>query len=480
MDQRSFIGFALAGLALSMFLGCSTAVKHAANKPNVLFIAVDDLRPDFGCYGNTAVKSPNMDRLASEGLLFQRAYCQMALCMPSRASLLSGYRTENINYTGKVIGHVPKNTVTLPQLFRKSGYTTVSIGKVYHYNIDDPEGWVRRYTDTFYEHDGYCSGYQLPENINLLQNYFTGKRMKGNLPASEITEITNTPDEKTPDGIIARRAIEELQKLKKTGEPFFLAAGFYRPHMPLTAPKKYWDMYDRTKIKLPADFLQPDDGIKRWDWEEVRRYGGTPLSGPMPEEKAKEIIHGYHASITFVDVQIGKVLDELQKLGLDKNTIVVLWSDNSWTLGEHGRWSKVKNYEIATRVTMMMKVPWLKAQKSTPALAELIDMYPTLAELCKLPAPGYLEGTSFVPLLTDPDRPWKTGAFSCLFTKARTIRTDRYRLIEHPDGQLELYDHANDPAEDLNLAKNPAHADTLKKLQEALNVGWRSAQPTTK
>ena len=444
-----------------------------AGKPNVLFIVVDDLRPDFGCYGNRGVISPNMDRLAAEGLLFQRAYCQFPLCMPSRASVLSGFRPESINKTLRVTGRVPAKTVTLPQLFRNNGYTTVSIGKVYHENDDDPAGWVRRYTDTFGEGNGYCSGYQLEEDRALVQNYLHGKR-----PASPIAEITDTPDEKFPDGIIAQHAIEELRKFKQSGEPFFLAPGFYRPHMPETAPKKYWDMYDVSKITLPADFHQPDDGIPRYDWDEVRRYGDCPRSGPMPEAKAREIIRGYHASVTFVDTQVGKVLRELRRLGLDKNTIVLLWSDNGWNLGNHGRFSKETDYEPSAHITMMLKVPWLPGKQVTTALVELVDIYPTLAELCRLSAPDYLEGTSVVPLLADSQCPWKTAAFSCLFgAKARTIRTDRYRLIEHPGGQLELYDHRNDPAEDKNLAANPAFAATLKELQAALQAGWYAAKP---
>lgn len=483
MNRREFLAGAVAGAALfslPAWVRAAVPVTKPA-KPNVLFIVVDDLRPEMGCYGQPAVQSPHMDRLAAEGLLFQWAYCQFALCMPSRSSVLSGYRPESINKTGLVSGHVPADTVTLPQLFRNNGYTTVSIGKVYHGNNDDPAGWVRRYTDTFAAEgqwsSGYCSGYQLASNRALVQNYLQGKRKQG-LAASNISEITDTPDEKTPDGVIAQRAIEELQKFKSSGEPFFLAAGFYRPHMPLTAPKKYWDMYDRRKIALPPDFRQADDGIPRNDWDEVRRYGDCPLKGPMPEDKALEIVHGYYASVSFVDAQIGKVLDELGRLGLDKNTVVVLWSDNGWSLGEHGRFSKQTNYETSTHIAMMLKVPGFPGQQVTPAITELVDLYPTIAELCKLPAPGYLEGTSLVPLLSDPQRPWKSAAFSCLASaESRTIRTDRYRLITHPGGQIELYDHVDDPAEDHNLAKDPAFARTLMELQSALKAGWRSARP---
>jgi len=454
------------------------AVTARPDKPNVLFIAVDDLRPDFGCYGNAEVRSPHMDRLAAEGLLFRRAYCQYPLCMPSRASVLSGYRPESINNTHRVSGRVPGGTVTLPQLFRTAGYTTVSVGKVYHENDDNPAAWVRRHTDTFAAEgkwcNGYCSGYQLQANRDTVQNYLQGKRRQG-LPASAIAEITDTPDDRTPDGLIARLAVEELRRFKQSGEPFFLAAGFYRPHMPLTAPKKYWDLYDRSRIELPANFPRPPGG-PRSDWDEVRRYGDCPLTGPMPVDKAREIIHGYHASVTFVDVQVGRVLDELRRLALDRSTVVVLWSDNSWRLGEHGLWSKPACSEVPTRIAMMLKVPWLAASGSTSALVELVDIYPTLAELCRLPAPGYLEGTSMVPLLGDPKRAWKTAAFSRV-GKIRTMRTDRFRLIQHPSGQLELYDHRHDGAEDRNLAQDPAHANTLKELQALLAAGWRAARP---
>ncbi len=402
--------------------------------------------------------------------------------MPSRSSLLSGYRPESLqNRAGPLTGKAPAGTITLPQLLRSSGYTTVSIGKVYHYNNDDPEGWVRRYTETFASEgqwsSGYCSGYQLATNQSLVQNYLQGKRLKEGLPASPITELTETPDEETPDGLIARLAVEQLQQLQKTGEPFFLAAGFYRPHMPLTAPKRYWDLYDRGSFRLPANFRQADDGIPRGDWGEVRRYGDCPMTGPMPDDKALEIIHGYHASISFVDAQIGKVLQELGRLGLDRNTIVVLWSDNGWHLGQHGRWSKPTNFESVTRIVLMISAPGMPRHQRTDALVELIDIYPSLCELCGLQAPDYLEGTSFVPLMREPTRPWKTAAFSCLTDyTTRSIRTDRYRFIERANGQNELYDYQLDPEEDHNLAGEPKMRELVKEMQTALHAPRRTAK----
>jgi len=475
----------LAGLICVAALTAAGDGMDAAetSRPNVLLIAVDDLNPLLGCYGGPLVKSPHLDRLAAAGTLFRRAYCQTALCMPSRSSLLSGYRPETLrNKARPLTGNAPPGTVTLPQLFRRNGYTTVSVGKVYHYNNDDPDGWVRRHTDTFAAEgawcDGYCSGYQLPANQATVENYLRGKRFQDGSPAAAIAELTDTPDERTPDGIVAQRVIEELRELQRAGTPFLLAAGFYRPHMPLTAPQKYWDLYERAQFTLPANFRQPDDGLPRDDWGEVRRYGDCPLRGPMPEDKAREIIHGYHASVSFVDAQIGKVLDELRRLELDRDTIVLLWSDNGWQLGTHGRWSKPVNCEACARIVLMISVPGRPQNQQSDALVELIDIYPTLAELCGLAPPAHLEGTSFAPLLSAPGRPWKSAAFTCLIDyTTRSIRTDRYRFVQRASGQNELYDYREDPAEDHNLAGDPAAQAVVAELQAALEAGWREARP---
>lgn len=475
----------LGGLCAATLWGPAGSVREsAAARPNVLFIAVDDLRPELGCYGHRIVKSPNIDRLAADGLLFRRAYCQAALCMPSRSSLLSGYRPETLrNKARRLTGNAPPGTVTLPQRFRNAGYTTVSVGKVYHYNDDDPDAWVRRHTDTFPESEawchGYCAGYLLPENRARLPNYFRARRgPTAPLPRPSMSECLDRPDAGCPDGIVAGRAIEELNRFKSSGEPFFLAAGFYRPHLPWTAPKKYWDLYDRAQIRLPANFDFPDDGIPREDWGEVRRYGDSPETGPVAPDQARQMIHAYYASVSFVDAQIGRVLDALRRLGLDKSTIVILWSDNGWQLGDHGRWSKPTNYEVCARITLMISVPGMPGGQKTDALVELIDIYPTLAELCRLSLPGHLEGTSFAPLLESPGRPWKTAAFTGLIDyTTRSVRTDRWRFIERASGQNELYDCHGDPAEDRNLAADPASQPIVRQLQATLKAGWRAATP---
>ncbi len=458
---------------------CMFSAEKPSRHPNILFIAVDDLRPELGCYGNKQIKSPNMDELARQGLLFERAYCQTAVCMPSRVSVLSGYRPESFGFSDRFSSKaLPDETVSLPQLFKDNGYTTVSIGKIYHRNNDNPTGWTRRHEDTFHEGSlcqGYCSGYQLESNRGVLNNYF--KRLTAaNLPRPNSCEMSDTPDEAHPDGMIASRAIEELRKLKNDEKPFFLAAGFYRPHLPFTPPKKYWDLYKRKDIDLPSNPQLVKNGITRNGWDELRRYGDIPNKGPVSKEKARELIHGYYASVSFTDAQIGKVWAELKRLGLEEETVIVLWGDHGWNLGEHGWWCKHINVETSTRTAMMISVPWLQKGKSTSALVELVDIYPSLCGLAGIKPPAYLEGTSLVPLIEDPQQSWKKAVFSEI-DGARTMRTNRYRLIKHQDKRYELFDHMNDPDEDVNVADNPGYADDFETLKIQLKEGWHAALP---
>jgi iduronate 2-sulfatase len=461
-------------------LGGSKAQKDI-NKPNVLFLIVDDLRPELGCYDNSNVISPNIDNIADQGLVFNNVYCQTAICMPSRVSVLSGLRPESTAMAGRITQKsVPAEVISLPQLFKNAGYSTISIGKVYHFNDDDSEAWTKRYTDTFYEGHlchGYCSGYQLKSNTKPFANYF--KSIKGedsNLPRPSSIELSNTPDEKYPDGMIANRAIAELRKLKNENKPFFLAAGFYRPHLPFAIPERYWNLYKNVNIKTAPNPQPVVNGITNYDWNELRRYGDIPNHGNLSKGKAKEMIHGYYASITFTDTQIGKVMSEFKKLGLDKNTIVILWSDHGWNLGEHGWWCKHTNYEVSTRSTMIISTPDMKKSQFTDALVELIDIYPSLCELVNIKTPDYLEGTSFVPLMNEPERPWKTAIFS-QFGNARTIRTESYRLIEHRNGQIELFDRVKDPSENNNVADQIEYLEIQNLLLNQLKAGWKEARP---
>ncbi len=461
-------------------------------KPNVLVIAVDDLRPELGCYGNGKVVTPNFDRLAASGLVFDRAYAQISVCMPSRVSLLSGIRPEKLNRSGKLTGHLPPGADSLPQYFKQHGYDTISIGKVYHFNDDDEAGWTKRYTITFQEGDmcnGYASGYHTAKSLDVLPNYFKRIDRAKDLPRPDCYEIVDRPDDDYPDGKITSAVIGELREHRRTGKPFFLAAGYYRPHLPHTAPKKYWDLYRRNELDLADNPCPVKDGIGNTDWDELRRYGDIPKSGPVSDDKARQLIHGYYACVSFIDAQLGRVLDELERLGLRENTAIVLWGDHGWNLGEHTWWSKNTNYEISTRIALLASVPGITKGETTAALSEMVDVYPSLCELAGLPIPSHLDGTSFVPLLRNPLRPWKKAAFS-VWIGSRTMRTDRYRLTRYEKavseptrwqfpstGVFELFDHEMDPGENVNVADRPEYRTALVELTARLDAGPEAARP---
>lgn len=459
---------------------------------NVLFIAVDDLRPSLGCYGDTVARTPNIDRLAERGLLFERAYCQQALCGPSRASLMTGRRPDALRvYDLKThFRETVPDVITLPQYFKQNGYFTQAFGKVYHAHPaqPDPPSWsVPEQLLDIPKRDEYL----LPAN-----------RVRGFINPMEkgtATEAVEAPDNAYQDGQVAQAAIEALQSMK--GKPFFLAVGFKRPHLPFTAPKKYWDLYERTGIPLPPDRTPPEctpeEAALRYDWQphsgELRGYTDMPSSGPVSLEKSLELIHGYYACVSYVDAQIGRVLEALKQLGLEERTIVVLWSDHGYHLGEKGLWGKKDNTEMATRVPLILSVPGqARPGAKTRALVELVDLYPTLAGLCGLPLPAHLEGTSFAPLLDgksgSPGAPWKKAAFSQYPRQNNTVmgysvRTGRFRYNEYVElasGKIldrELYRPAEDPYETRNLAGEPAYAGEIKKLENLLKAGWKGALP---
>ena len=469
---------------------------------NVLFVAVDDLRPELGCYGHPLVQSPHLDRLAAQGLRFNRAYCQEALCNPSRASLLTGLRPATLGVYDLATHFRDRkpDVVTLPQVFKQNGYASVSIGKIFHTtngNHDDPESWSEppwRGPGSDAEDGASPAPVQAGEDPKAV------KPAKAAKPAKPVTaDHSNTLPFRAPDceddalldGKIATKAVTVLQRLKD--KPFFLAVGFHKPHLPFVAPKKYWDLYPPDQIKLaPNPFLPKDaPAFASNDASELRRYKNIPPTGPVADETARNLVHGYSACVSFVDAQVGRVLAELDRLGLREKTIVILWGDHGYHLGEHGTWTKRTNWEIATRVPLILSVPGQKsAGAATEALVEFVDIYPTLTELCRLAPPGNLEGTSLVPLLAEPGRAWKAAAFS-IYPKntpgagkgfGRALRTDRYRLVEWAaDGSekrlYELYDHRTDPQENVNIATLPANQALLRELTAQLHAGWREARP---
>jgi iduronate 2-sulfatase len=484
-NLKSFIGM----VVLLCLFGSTTAIQAQGNetthKKNVLFIAVDDLRPQLGYYGHKEIKSPNIDRIAAEGLLFERAYCQQAVCSPSRISLLTGLRCETTKIYGlvRLKKDVLPDIVSLPQHFKNNGYETISLGKIYHHNQDDPEAWTKPPLRLM-----VGSGYVTAEGKKLVKLNKESNPKSGT--KGPVTEAADVPDNGYSDGKLADKAIEELQLLKD--KPFFLALGFRKPHLPFTAPKKYWDMYDPQKLKLADNPFYPE-GVTPYtmnNFGELRNYYNMPRGKErVNDELARHLIHGYYACVSYIDAQIGRVIDELERLGLKDNTIIVLWGDHGWKLGEHDSWCKHTNFEIDTNAPLLISDPQItKKGIRTRALTEFIDIYPTLCELTGLPKPEHLEGLSFKPLMENPDLPWKKAA-SSIWVQAKyrydletqvigyAIKTDRYRYIEWrhtKSGEIkarELYDHQVDPQENKNVVEKAEYAETVVKLEAQMRQG---------
>ncbi|MEY3896569.1 MAG: hypothetical protein RLZZ214_2089 [Verrucomicrobiota bacterium] len=451
------------------------ANEAITRRPNILFIAIDDLRPEIGCYGDTAAKTPNIDRVAKAGLIFGRAYCQQAVCSPSRTSMLTGCRPDTTR-VWNLSTHFRKalpDVVTLPQHFKNNGYLTRGLGKIYHSGLDDKESWSVPSTNPNAPH-----GAEKDDG-------------DGRGPAFEVYE---GPETDLFDGELSAMAVAALGEVANQPKPFFLAVGFIKPHLPFIAPKKYWDLYNPDTIPLaPNPFPQKDvPTFAVSGGGELHGYDGVPKERVLPDAYARKLKQGYFASTSFVDAQIGKLLDELDRLKLRENTIVVIWGDHGWKLGEHAAWAKHTNVENDTRAPLIISVPGMtNAGKTTPALVEFVDIYPSLADLAGLPKPENQEGFSFKPLFDDPSRPWKSAAFS-QYPRGRrgkeimgyTMRTDQYRFTQWVNGKdhtkviaSELFDHQADPLENTNVANIPANQEIVKKLAAQLSAGWKAALP---
>ncbi len=459
----------------------------AAPKPNVLLICVDDLKPILGCYGDKLVKSPNIDRLAARSVQFDRAFCNQAVCSPSRNSLLTGLRPQTLGIydLGTNFRRARPDAVTLPQLFKQHGWRTEGMGKIFHVghgNTNDPASWSTPYWTA------NVVAYALPASkaksgLTREEALFSNKSAK-DLPRGAAYESADVPDNTYPDGALADHAIERLRAAKeKPAEPFFLAVGFVKPHLPFVAPKKYWDLYDRASFKL-AEVRAAPEGAPSYAPQsggELRQYSGIPESGPIPDDLQRTLLHGYHAAVSYMDAQLGRVLAELDKLGLAQNTIVVLWGDHGWHLGDHGIWCKHTNYEQAARIPLLVAGPGVMAGAKTGSLVETVDIYPTLAELAGLPAPAGLDGRSFAATLRHPVALTKDHTIHVYPRNApgkgqvigRAIRTERYRLVEWKkigapasEADLELYDYEADPLERKNLAAT--QPEIVAKLQAML------------
>jgi iduronate 2-sulfatase len=449
-----------------------------AERPNVLLILVDDLKPALGCYGDVAAKTPNIDRLAARGMRFDLAYCNQAVCAPSRFTLMLGSHSTSTGLygLGSSLREVLPGAVTMPQHFAQhGGYRTESLGKVFHIghgNDGDPASFsVLHFKDKVIEYlDPVSTGGQLTREEAL----FTNQKLEQikSLPRGAAFESPIANDEDYADGRVAAETIKRLQAAQKRrdqdGSPFFVAAGFVRPHLPFSAPQQYWDLHDPLKLPMPGVENHPAGAprVAQKRGGEIAAYKPVPEDrAPLSPELSRQLVHGYYASVSFVDAQIGKVIDALEHLGLDSNTIIVLWGDHGFHLGDHGIWTKHTNYEQATHIPLLISAPGVtKPNTSTRQLAESVDIFPTLAELAKLPVPKGpqpMNGLSLVPVLKDPSARVRDHAFHAYPNQklGRAIRTERYRFVEwrqpgapFDSAELELYDYEIDPLETKNLA----------------------------
>lgn len=463
------------GCQLLFLVWCWSGIVVASDQPNVLFIAVDDLRPELACYGRRHIHSPNIDALAGRGTLFERAYCMVPTCGASRASLMTGIRPSRErfkNYLTWAENDAP-GIPTLNTTFRQQGYTTISLGKIFHHKTDSLAGWSetpwRPTTNDWQDLSAMRSA--IDEHR---QRYPLREKVRG-MPY----ESFDGPDESYRDGEVATAAIGWLKRFaNQPDQPFFLAVGFYKPHLPFCAPKKYWDMYDPDDIKLPDNPDAPQNappGAVHTSGE-LRAYASIPPEGPVSIDTAKKLIHGYYACVSFTDAQIGRVVKSLDDLGFADNTVVVLWGDHGWQLGEHGMWNKHSCFETSMHAPLVIAAPDSKFQQGTRvrSLVEFIDIYPTLCELSGLKSPDHLQGASLVPLMRDPRASWKSFAVG-RYKTGDTIRSDTHRYTEFRgrnnglDGEM-IYDHRTDPHENTNVIERADQTKVATDLARELSL----------
>lgn len=493
-------------------------------KPNILFISIDDLRPTLGAYGDPIAITPNMDKLASEGFTFRETFAQVAVCAPSRASLMTGVRPDSTRvwHLEDKFREINPNAVTMPQYFSKFGYHTVNIGKIFHNYMpdsaswDEPdlrpaqylrEDWMKRDGETFYisEEINRSQAINRDSLLKLLPNRYADGWNTG--PA---WESANVHDTMYYDGAQTELAKRTLSRLAKTDEPFYMGLGYFRPHLPFAVPEKYWNLYDPSKIPLAKNPNVPKNapGYTMNSMYELRHYDGFGNIGHpqssyrMGKDTARVLKHGYYASVSYVDALLGNLIAHMKKIGIYENTIIILWGDHGWKLGEHNSWGKMTNYNIDLKVPMIIRYPNQKNKGAqTFAITELVDMFPSLCELAGIKAPDYMQGTSFVPLMNNPKRNWKSAAFSQFHRKPKeaadgkrymgySINTKKYHYIEWytwdtkngTRGQLkdtELYDLQKDPLETVNISGESKLSNVVSGLSVQLASGWKKAKPNS-
>lgn len=481
----------LSGIMFFIILGlsCNPRNEKTQQKPNVLFICVDDLRTELRCYGNEYIKSPHLDKLASEGFLFTRHYVNVPTCGASRHCLLTGQLPVSVAHTRN---DITANTISgqpekeIPETFihqlKRNGYNTVGIGKITHH----PDGYVYGYLEE------PSDILELPHSWNEMlmpdekwgsgHNAFFGYADGTNRHTYDKNvypyEMADVEDEDYPDGLIANLAMEKLKELKEKDQPFFLGVGFFKPHLPFTAPKKYWDLYNRDELPVAPFAAVPENSCKAslHGSGELNQYKKgeekASLNAAVSDDYARKLRHAYFACVSFIDAQIGQLLDELDKLGLAENTIVVVWGDHGWHLGDHLIWGKHALFERALNSTFIMRVPGIENGKTIEQIVSTTDIYPTLMELCSTPVTHSLDGMSLLGLLKNPATDeWRNSAYS-YWREGYSVRTERYRLMRYyreEEPAVELYDHKFDPNETKNIAdENP---EVVKQLFPVLEKG---------
>jgi len=442
--------------------GAAIAAQPTREHASVLFIAIDDLRPELGCYGADHIKSPHIDALASRGITFHRAYCQFPVCGPSRASLLSGlYPTaERFKDNNAWVEREASGLDTLPGAFRRAGYYTIGNGKLFHHLSDTARhSWSE---PPFSLVNGPKENNHMTFHDNESAKFVGGRKNRG-----PFFEAPDVPDATYIDGQTCDKSIKDLRRLAAMDQPFFLACGFVRPHLPFYAPKKYWDLYDRETIEL-ADNRYAPKNAPRWlaSSREVLSYHGRGIKYNSTEFH-RIARHGYYACVSYADVLVGRLMQTLDELEIRDNTVVVLWGDHGWHLGEHDYWAKNNLLHNALRAPLIISAPGFKRDVDANGIVELIDIYPTLCELAGIEPPSHLQGQSMVPLMRDPTAGGKEAALS-RDTRGVVITTKDHLYAEYLHGGRMLFDRAIDPAENVNVAENSDYARTLARMRKLL------------
>lgn len=478
-------------LAVLYLIFSSVSCLSQAKTPNIVFIAVDDLRPDLGCYGNSFVKSPNLDKLAAEGVLFENHYANVPTCGASRQCLLTGMRPITRahlgnNITEQVISDKPENAIpeSFIHLLKRNGYRTIGIGKISHsadgyiYGYEEQPSQKKElpysWDELFFDYGKWDTGW------NAFFGYSNGENRQSMKKQVKPYEDGAVNDTGYVDGLTTQLAISKLKELKNDSKPFFLGVGLFKPHLPFNSPNKYWNLYQRDSIPISPNPLLPNNVSLRslHDSGELNGYSLTDeqatLVHPMSNEYAKKLKHAYYACISYIDQQIGLIVNEIKSLGLNENTIIVVWGDHGWHLGDQQVWGKHTLFENSLKSALIIKVPNNQNSISVSAIVETVDIYPSLLELCNINLSHPIDGESFVGLLKGNTMQKKEVAYG-YYKDGISMRTDRYRITKYfriAEPKIELYDHNTDPFETTNIAlDNPDIVNELMPLLEKGNTG---------